>query len=265
MNIDLNIDELIEELNLPTNTADAIVENAVEAVTVEIFRNWSLEATAKLNSTRQGYINGLEVLDKGNFSRIIRLNGQFNNMLEKGCSAFDMKDGFRKSSKVKYTTKIGKGGVITHSWYLTIPFRHGVPTTIGDNSAFSGILPQEVYDAVKVKKSNEGLKRSEIPSPYDLPKTRRAIVVPNAKTIPAYQHKSSIYQGVSKRTGAYEKVTQNTYVSFRRVSENSDENSWMHKGLEAGNFLEKAINNTDVETIVENSIDKTLSNLGYGN
>lgn len=264
MNIELNIDSLIEELNLPTNTADAVVANAVEAVTVEVFRNWSLAASSKLKSTRQEYINGLEVLDSGNFSRVIRLNGKFNNMLEKGCSAYDMKEGFRNSSKAIMTTRVGKGGVVTHGWYLTIPFRIGVPTTIGDNSAFSGVMPQEVYDTIKVKKANVGLKREEIASPYDLPKTRRAIVLPSAKVIPAYQHKSSIYQGMMKKTGAYGKTTQNTYVSFRRVSDNSDPNSWMHRGLKAGNFLDKAISNSDIDMIVENSVDKTLSNLGYG-
>lgn len=264
MTIDLNIDDLIDELNLPQNTADVVVGKAVDAVTVEVFRNWSLEAAKGLHSTRQDYINGLETVVTGDFSRVIKLNGKFNSMLEKGCSAFDMKLGFANSSKVKYSTKIDKNGNVTRSWYLTIPFRHGVPTTIGENPAFSGIMPQEVYDVIKPMKANVGLKRADIPNPYGTPGVRRPIVLPSAKVIPAYQHKSSIFEGMQKKTAAYGKVNQNTYVSFRRVSENSDQNSWMHKGIEAGNFLGKAISNSDISTVAENSVDKTLKSLGYG-
>lgn len=264
MNIQLNIDDLIEEFNLPSNTADVIVVNAVDAVTQEIYRNWSLQAQKELKSTRQEYINGLEAIVSNKFSRIIRLNGQFNNMIEKGASAFDMKEGFRKSKHVKFSTKIDKNGQLISSWYLTIPFRHGVPTTIGENPAFSNIMPKEIYALVKRKPSNQGLKKSEIPSPYDIPSSRAVIQIPKASDIPEYVHKSSIYQGMQKKTGVYGQVMQNTYISFRRVGEKSDENSWIHRGLKAHNFLQKAIASTDVDLIVENSIDETLNNLGYG-
>lgn len=263
MNIKLDIDDLIEEFNLPANTADVIVENAVEEVTTEIYRNWALEATQGLKSTRQGYVNGLETINNGKFARIIRLNGQFNNMLETGASAFDMKEGFRKSNKVKFSEKIDKNGKMTSSWYLTIPFRHGVPTTLGENPAFANIMPQEVYDIIKNFSAKRGLKKSEIPSPFDTPSSRAAIPMPRATDIPEYTHKSSIYEGLRKETGVYGNATQNTYVSFRRVGENSDADSWIHKGITANNFLAKAIGNVDVNLIAENSVDKSLNSLGY--
>lgn len=264
MVIDVNIDDLIDELSLPDNVADLIVANTVDAVTLEIYRQWRLEATNGLTSTRNDYLNGLQIINNNLFSKTIKLNGIFNNMLETGFSPFDMKEGYKKSSKVKYSTHVDKQGNITMKWYLTIPFRHGIPTTIGDNAAFSGIMPDEIYDVVKSRMSGDGLRKSEIPSPYDIPQSRAAINIPSKNiSIPEYKHKHSIYEGLQKTTAAYGKVTQNTYMSFRRVSENSDPDSWIHKGVSAYNFLQKAISATDVGTVSENAVDKTLFNLGY--
>jgi len=264
MNIDLNIDELIQEFNFPTNTADFIVEDTVERVTEEIYRNWQLQATNELKSTRNEYINNLQIISHSKFSKSIVLTGKLPNMVELGCSAFDMKEGFSKSSKVKYSVKTDKNGNVTMSWYLTIPFRHGTPGIVGENAAFSGIMPQEVYDQMKGKMHNEPLRKGEIPSPFDIPSSRKAIVLPT-RTIPEYKHKASIYQGMVKKTGVYGKTTQNTYVSFRRVSENSDANSWIHKGIQARNLMKKAIQETDIQTLAENNVDIILKNMGYGN
>lgn len=265
MKIQVDIDDLIKEFSLPKNISDLIVANSVDAVTLEIYRNWRLEASNNLTSTRNDYINGLQIINNNLFSKTIMLNGKFNNMLEKGFSPFDMKIGFKNSPKVKYSYKTDKNGNTTAHWYLTVPFRTGIPTTIGDNSAFSGIMPQEIYDVVKRRASGQGLKKSEIPSPYDIPQTREAIKIPSANVnIPEYKHKSSIYEGMQKNTAAYGKTTQNTYISFRRVSENSDPLSWIHKGVSAYDFLNKAVNNTDISTISENTVDKTLQEFGYG-
>ena len=61
MNIQLNIDDLIDELNLPTNTADTIVEQCVNEVTQSIYESWKKEASDKLKSTRTDYIEGLDI------------------------------------------------------------------------------------------------------------------------------------------------------------------------------------------------------------
>jgi hypothetical protein len=263
MTIDLNIDDLINEFNFPINTADFIVMDTVQRVTEELYRNWQLQATKKLKSTRNEYINNLQIIDNSKFSKTILLTGKLPNMLESGAAAFDMKEGFRKSPKVKYSYKTDKNGNVTVSWYLTIPFRMGTPGIVGENSAFSSVMPSAVYNAIKTKLSGVALKKSEIPSPYDMPSSRKAIVLPT-RIIPEYRHKSSIYQGMIKNTAAYGQTTQNTYMSFRRVSENSDPNSWIHKGIQAHNLMKKAIQATNIEVVVENNVDLILSNLGYG-
>ena len=263
MTIDLNIDDLIKEFNFPQNTGDFIVSDTVERITEEIYRNWQLQATNALNSTRNEYINNLQIIDNSKFSKTILLTGTLPNMLELGASPFDMKEGFKKSSKVKYTQTTDKNGNVVFSWYLTIPFRHATPGAIGENAAFADVMPQEVYDAIKGKMSDTPLKKSEIPSPFDIPSSRKQIVMPT-RTIPEYKHKSSIYEGMIKKTAAYGSTTQNTYVTFRRVSENSDPDSWIHSGIQAYNLMPKALAATDVETLAENNVDIILKNLGYG-
>ena len=99
------------------------------------------------------------------------------------------------------------------------------------------------------------MSKSEIPSPYDERRTRAAIFDQNKKLLYAeYQHKSSIYEGLVKKSAAYNKVIQNTYYTFRRAGENSDPLSWIHKGIKPHNFAEKAVQGTDVEQIVENEV-----------
>ena len=76
-----------------------------------------------------------------------------------------------------------------------------------------------------------------------------------------YKHKSSIFEGLTKRSAAYNKVVQNTYGTFRRASENSDPDSWIHRGIKAYNLAEQAIKQTDVDTIVENEVLMYLDNM----
>lgn len=266
MTIDLNIDDIIAEFNLPTNTADFIVQQCVEDVTNSIYEEWKKAAADKLKSTRTDYIEGLDILTTSRFARQIVLKGALNNMIEKGADPFDMKEHFRKSRKVKFAPVFDKKtGETTFRWYLTIPFRIGVPGSLGENSAFSGIMPKSIHKIMKAMPAGTGLKKSQIPSPHDIPQARKRIVIPNKKIdIPEYTHKTSKYAGLQKNVGAYGKGTQNTYNTFRRVGESSDPNSWIHSGIKAYNLMGEALKRTDVETVVENKVDEILSNLGYG-
>lgn len=266
MRIDLNIDDIIAEFNLPTNTADLIVHQCVDDVTNSIYEEWKKAASDKLNSTRTDYIEGLDVLTTSRFSRQIILRGALNNMIEKGADPFDMKEHFRKSSKVKFAPVYDKKTKsTTFRWYLTIPFRIGVPGSLGENSAFSGVMPKSIHKIMKSMPAKTGLKASQIPSPHDIPQSRARIQIPSKKIdIPEYTHKTSKYAGLQKNVGAYGKTNQNTYTTFRRVGEASDPQSWIHSGIKAYNLMNEAIKRTDINTITENKVDEILSNLGYG-
>jgi ABC-type oligopeptide transport system substrate-binding subunit len=51
----------------------------------------------------------------------------------------------------------------------------------------------------------------------------------------------NIYEGLVKST----KPQHSGYCTFRRISDKSDDNSWIHKGFSAHKFMEKALQNIE--------------------
>lgn len=256
--ITIDLSGLQSQFGLSSQEIDLLTETCVNAVTAVVFANWQALAKQRLNSTLPEYVQNIIKVDKGRFAKQIVLTGVLPNMIEQGASAFDMKEGFKNSRKVRYTipvyNKKGKQVYKGGDWYLTIPFRIGTPGTLGQ-AGFTGEMPQEIYDIMRKRASGRGLRASEIPSPYDVPRSRAAIeATPQNPYYGEYVHKSSIYEGLTKRTGQYAHASQNIYGTFRRVSNNSSPLSWIHKGIKAYNLADEAIEKTDVETIVENEV-----------
>ena len=260
----IDLSGLQAQFGLAASVIDTLTETCVNEVTAIIFQNWQSIARRELKGTAEEYTNHLIKVDKGRFAKQIVLTGVLPNMLEQGASAFDMKEGFKKSDKVKYTIPVynAKGAQVYAGgdWYLTIPFRIGVPGTLGQ-AGFSGEMPHEIYDAMVHRASRSPLTAGEIPSPYDIPKSREAIMQNGIIVYGKYQHKNSIYEGLTKRTAVYAKTTQNTYGTFRRAGTNSDPLAWIHKGLSPRGFAQKAIDATDVEGIVENEVTNYLEEI----
>lgn len=241
----IDLSGLKGQLGLTDEQVNQLTETCVNTVASKFYADWQALAKRELKSSAEDYVNHLILVDKGRFAKEIVLMGIVPNMIEQGASAFDLKAGFKKSNKVKYTIPVYKtlknGNQVMVSaggqWYLTIPFRIGVPGTIGQ-AGFSGVMPQEVYNAMRA--SNGTLTEGEIPAPWDAHKTRAAIAAgSNNPYYAAYTHKNSIFAGLTKQTAQYGKTTQNTYGTFRRAGENSDPMSWIHKGIEARDFAGK--------------------------
>lgn len=261
--ITIDLTGLKGQFGLDDSQIDQLTETCVNAVSALIYNNWQAAAKRELRSTREEYIQNIIKVDKGRFAKQIVLTGILPNMVEQGASPFDIKQGFRRSPKVKYTipkySKKGKILVKGGDWYLTVPFRIGVPGTLGQ-AGFTGQLPSEVYDVIR--KQGGRLTVQDIPAPYNQRRTREAI--PASKNNPyyaPYTHKNSIYEGLMKRTAQYGKTSQNTYGTFRRAGANSDPLSWIHKGIRAYNLAQKAVDATDVETIVENEVTQFLETI----
>lgn len=271
LNININLGNTFEEFKLSNEQVNDMKETVKDAVVIELHRNWQDAAKKGLHQTLNTYLAGLLVVDDGRFRGSIVLTGALPNMLESGCTAFDMKEGFRTSASVKYN-KVG-------GWYLTIPFRFATPGAGGFSSVFAGVLPQEIYDLVKDGTGKQTtpiigstgkppvtdrLKQTNVPAPFNELKTRPRVIAQAVKTVyDEYVNKFSIYAGLQKDTKTYDKATQGSYNTFRRVGENSDPLAFIHTGLTAKNFAEEAKANTDTGTIVDNTVDKLLSEWGF--
>lgn len=237
-----------------------LLDFTVKSVAQNFAKEWQDEALRSLGSTRADYAKNIVLIDEGFARGAVVLTGWLPNAIESGISPFDMKAGLLHGPKAKK----GANGVM----YNTIPFRLGNPEALSESAMFSAILPEPVYDAIQEKSQNiptsggirtEGLKPSEIPTTYREPVVRKAPSTPTA-SFKDYKHKSSIFQGVSK---VKDSVTgQNRYVSFRRVSENSDPDSWIHKGIDAHNLSNKALESMQMDHIVGSAIDQFLTQKG---
>ena len=258
----IDLSGLRQQFKLSADNVNKLTDICVQSVTTAIYANWQALARQKLHSTLPEYLQNLHVVDKGRFAKQIILTGILPTMIESGASPFDMKEGFKKSKYVRYSVHVynAKGKMVYPGgdWYLTIPFRYGTPGIVGQ-AGFANEMPQEIYDIMRKRQSGRPLTAQEIPSPYDVPRSRAAIEeTPNNPRYDEYVHKSSIYEGLTKITGQYGKTTQNMYGTFRRAGANSDPLSWIHRGIKAYQLADEAVNMTDVETIVENEVTTYL-------
>jgi hypothetical protein len=256
--ITIDLSGLSKQFGLSQQAIDSLTSTCVAEVTAMIYTNWQALAKKNLKSTLPEYLHNLHQVDKGRFAKQIVLTGILPTMIENGASPFDMKTNFEKSKKVKYTVPVynakGKQVYSGGDWYLTIPFRIGTPGIVGQ-AGFSNEMPQEVYDIMLKKPSNVPLTKKEIPDPYNIPQSRAAIQDENDDILYAeYQHKCSIFEGLTKQTAAYGDTTQNKYGTFRRVGKNSDPLSWIHKGIKAYHLADKAVEMTNVDDIVQNEV-----------
>ena len=257
---------LIDQFSIDDAQIEALESFVAKSLVVSYVQRLERLVGEELHQTKSRYLRSIRVLDTGKASGAILLDytDPVVKMVEEGASAFDEKSGFANSNK-KHLKKDGSG------WYLTIPFSIGTPDTVGESDPFSSIMPQAVYDVVKNKPTDiptaggsrsSGIGLSELPEQYQVPKTRAAVTVDN-KTFKEYVNKSPIFQGVIKQ---HSNVTgQNTYSSFRRVSDKSDENSWINGGIIARNLTDKAMNELESNLQSELSLatDQALVILGF--
>jgi hypothetical protein len=198
--------------NVLSNQIQGAATAAISTTMMVTKSRWEQIAQQKLTTTRADYLLGLSadnsMVFPDAFTGVLTLRGKWPNKLETGFEAYDMKDGFKGSSR----KKINKDG----SWYLTIPFRHRTPGTSG--SAVGGqAMPDDIYSQARTLKGGERLRGTE--TNY-----------PPGQSWTGYAHKSGIYENMKKVTKTYDKATQSQYMTFRRVGENSDPQSWWHPG-----------------------------------
>lgn len=256
INLNIDISDLAQDLLLTQSQQDNIIEFAVDNVAAGFHEQWTIEAKNNLFKSRAGYINNLGVEKLGRFRSVVYLNPSafLPNAIEFGKEAYDMKLGFMKSSKIKTT----EGG----SKYLTIPFRFGIPTAIGEGSQFAGVMPTSIHQAVmraetRPDENKNGLRMSDIDKKYYIPESstlRKLLKSEPFRKLEEGTQMTSIYAGL-RRT-----AKGSGYVMFRRVSLNSPQDKFQHPGFIARNLAQKALNSyeSEIPNIVGDSIRASI-------
>jgi hypothetical protein len=243
----IDIGEVVEEYNLSTEKSNVLMRKILEEILYYIRDVWTEVARERLKSTRDEYIKSIYVGEEGIFAGYVTLRGVLPNMIEDGVEPFDMKIGFSKSNK----KKISKSG----GWYLTIPFRWFTSNALSERG---NILPLAIQKKMKEKQANEPklkpLKLTEIPKEFQQVNKRNPISTKN-KNFPEYTHKSPTVVGMTHSKGS--SGGGGKYITFRRVSSNSDPNSWIHSGIQAYKLAETAM--TKVERNIRAIVDGVQS------
>lgn len=200
-----------------------VVSNALKATLAYAYSEWTKEAQDNLRSSREDYMRGLQgVVMKDSLSGYIELQGKFPVMLEQGFSQYDIKDGFANSPKTKQNMYGG--------WYLTIPYRHYTAST------FNPVMPSDIKREATKLSNGEQLKEALVRDLGYEPKVSHA----------GYEWKNSQYDNLTRIVKEYDSGKKHSqYVTFRRVSDKSDPNSWIHPGYKGIHAADKVATKLD--------------------
>jgi hypothetical protein len=254
-----NADELVQEFSLTKEDVRSMMDVTIKELTTGFVERWQEEARRSLKKTSDIYSNSIIAIDEGFAKGAVVLLGFLPNAIESGQSPYDMKIGLLSGPKAKISDK----GVR----YNTVPFRLATPGALAESSVFSGILPEEVFEAILDKPQNipvpgggvrsQGLKLDEIPTQYQAPSQSKISLKDLENKKSSYKRKFSLYQGATRIKDPA--TNQSRVLTFRRVSDNSDENSWIHPGFIAANIAERALENFDIDNIASSVIDRFLA------
>lgn len=265
----IDVSQFLDINNFSISELKEVSQQAVIRVTNAIADKIKSYTGTDLHSTRGVYDMALKT-SFGELNGVISLTGLLPLMIENGMSPFDMKIGFANSSKAKRTKpnqdKFSKGGKMDwkeQGWYLTIPFRKGTPNSLAEN--FAGRMEQPIYQQIKGQVATLKNNGSYLSKGLNMDQLRAAgakFIERETNPHSGYTHKNPINEGLARSEGRdYQKTTQSTYVSFRRVSNNSDSNSWLNKGIKKHNFFERALANVDSDLLVVELLDKYIDTL----
>lgn len=249
--IAVDLTPVIEEFNILSDEIERVSSRILDRIIDSYMFTWENNVNDSLHSTRSEYYKAMYVDRIDEKNAVIGLTPRESGlalMLEEGSPAFDIKEGMAESPK---RTIKSDGG-----WYITVPFRHATAEALAESNFFSTKMPKSVQDVVKSKPMiggrTQGVKIDELPKQYQT-------LLSNKTT--GYVHKSPIYQGlVRMNIASTENEKRTGYFTFRRISDKSDPDSWIHSGFTALKLMDKTLNEIDVEKIVDDEINNFLIN-----
>jgi hypothetical protein len=179
------------------------------------------------------------------------------NFIEDGQPPRDMKADLLASPKAK----INKDG----KRWMTVPFRHGAPGTQGIQP-----MPKNVHAMAKqlgFSRRNGALKGLITGTSYTW--NGRLKASPQGQRSHSGSHPGA---GYTWKTGQYSGMVKmgskghSQYMTFRRVSENSDPKSWRHPGVEPKPIRQAVVENTkeEVLALIRRGFEMDLYFMGLG-
>lgn len=226
------------------------IQGAVRDTGDALVGNWTREAMNALK-TYGGYTQAITEGTEYPFEDdplhfVVTNRHKAVRFLEDGIQAFDMKKMLQTSAKVK-TSKDGKR-------YMSIPFEHSRESLIKagiDPEEFGNLAGSERTARLNVSEPNAYRWGERLQDMGNLGKRRKYFIAnPSLRALAAgrkwgsrglvsYEWKSSPFENVYRFKDTQGKTSG--YVSFRTISENSDENAWIHPGIRAMHIAEKAV------------------------
>lgn len=252
--INIDISSLIEEFSLDENQTLMIGTTIIDRVAQEYSYRWKNLIDKELKSSRNEYLRGIFIERVNPTEIIFGLSNRESSLplsIEEGHGPWNEKPFLLGSLKAK-RTKDGKP-------FLTVPFRHATPQAIAEAGIFSSIMPQDVYQLAK--NSPMPLKRSQLPESRQIPGVRKEINIPGLK-VPEYIHKAAKYEGLVRvEASSSENENRGQYMTFRRVSDKSDPNSWFNGGIIAKRLMDRALEIAQIDRVADMAIDETLERI----
>lgn len=251
LQISIDASDYIEQSSLNPDQISGFHALLLDRLADGFREEWMNQINENLHSTRPEYLRGMFVDRPNDDTVVMGVTARKSKLavnLELGQDAFDEKVAFSQSSK-KTMKKDGKG------WYITIPFRFSTPTALGESSVFSESLPLAAYKIAK--NQTTGVKQSQLPIGLQAKGVREGFNSAGRSFKP-YTHKSSLYEGLVR----VEDKTENRgmYMTFRRVSDLSDQNAFIHPGFQPYNLLGKTLERVDLRGVILRTKIDFLSN-----
>jgi hypothetical protein len=241
--ITIDISDVLSEFSAIADRGPELSAYILDRIQDEYMFKWENAVNSELKGTRKEYKRAMDVERIDNYNVVFKLmprESQLAMMIEEGASSFDEKQGFANSPKRH--EKEGGG------WYLTVPFRMATSEAVAESSIFSQKMPPAVE---KIAKSNQGkpVLPDQLPAEYQK--------IGMNKTS-GYKHKTNIYVGLKRNEVGAGRETRGNYMSFRRVSDKTEQGAFIHPGFKAHKLMDKALEETKIDILVDRAIDEFL-------
>ena len=232
----------------------AVVQEVLTDVMASARHHWVTEAGKRLHATAGDYVGGLQEVVVEGTTATLALTGAFPVMLEEGAPAYDMHDTLLGPN----VPVAGPGGRGKHprkggGFYRSVPFRHQTPGTLGvagapmgnqygrglpDAGTTQSALGKAVHAAARRLAPTTGMPGGGTKWGGRLPDG-----VGGAGLLKPH-HTTDIYAGMVRQQKTYGRATQNTYTTFRTISDGKM-GGWIHPGITGVHILDSVVQHVE--------------------